>query len=164
MSFNHLSDDIEALLFICDKYSRPFSAEKISTLLTFESKENISWLHVAKIMNSALEMELINRYNPCFEEFNDNSISYSNLFILSSKGKEYIKNLKFEKERLHREKETLQIAKEASRKANVSNIIAIISIIFSLFSFFYNNYITKIQDTKATINENIEINKLKLDK
>lgn len=164
MSFNHLPNEIELLLLMCDEYGHPFSAQSIATILSFESKKSISWMHVSHTLHEALKMNLIERHNQNLEKITGTSIGYNDLFILSFKGKEYIRNLNFENERLNREKEALQVAKEASKKANISNIIAIISIAVSLFSFFYNNYTTNIQDQKAKINETTEINKLKLDK
>ena len=137
MSFKHLPDDIEALLLIFNERNSPLSAESIATILSYETGEDFSWTEPAILLHKALELDLINRYNPHFEKFHGTSVGSDDKFILSVKGEEYLKNLQFEKEKLERDKEALKIAKKASRKSDISNVIAIISFLFAIFSFFF---------------------------
>ncbi|MCJ8343222.1 MAG: hypothetical protein MJH09_10325 [Cetobacterium sp.] len=136
MSFNYLPDQIESLLWMFNRNHLPLSAEKIATILSHETGETFSWVELVTVLHDALELELIKRYNPNFKTFHGNSIGSDDNFVLSTKGKEYLKNLQFEKEKLDREKEALNVAKKASKKADISNLIAIISFLFTIFIFF----------------------------
>ncbi|MGL5745419.1 MAG: hypothetical protein ACRCXX_09760 [Cetobacterium sp.] len=159
MSFEHLHDDIENLLNEVNN-NIPFSADSLGAIASKDLGKNCNSTLIIPLLNECLNRELIKRYNPDFQTFHGNGVSHSERFIISSKGKEYLKNLNFENEKINRDKETLKIAKRASTKSNIANLIAILSLLFGIISFFYNQNPILKNKNNETINDIIDIPKL----